>query len=147
MLSREWLQAFVPVGIATGQKWAATGAGAVFLEHEILWLVTARHVVLDAGKNRVAQLLTKEDGGIVIVPLADVHKSSGASWVEDEQTDLAATPLPTMPGLAIKAVTGKECISISDVIPAMPSFTVGCPYGVAGLDPGRPGPLEQKSAP
>lgn len=142
MLSREWLQAFVPVGVAAGPgQWVATGAGVLFLEHGLLWLVTARHVVLEAGKDHVSPLLTTTDGGVVVVQIGKVQHSAGFAWVEDERADLAATPLPTTSGLAVKAVTRRECIPIGDVIPSMPSFTVGCPYGLAGLEPGRPTPL------
>jgi S1-C subfamily serine protease len=142
MLSREWLQAFVPVGVVVGaNKWSAVGAGVVFHEHDLLWLVTARHVVVDAGYERVVPLLNKSDGGVVVLQLADIQRSCGFSWLEDEPRDLAATPLPIFPGLAVKAVTKRECIPLREVVPSMPSYTVGCPYGVAGLDPTRPGPL------
>lgn len=142
MLSPEWLQAFVPVGFAPGpNQWKATGGGVVFLEHDLLWLVTARHVVEETGQKRIAPLLTKADGSIVVVQLADMQASSGFSWLEDEQADVAVTPLPVMPGLAVKAVTHKECILVKDVIPSMPAFTLGCPYGLVGLDPEHPRPL------
>lgn len=142
MLSREWLQAFVPVGVLVGaNQWAAVGAGVLFIEHDLLWLVTAHHVVLDAGKDRIAPLLYKNDNSIVIVRLGEIHSSTGTYWIENEKMDLAATPLPTSPDFAIKAVSRRECIPLAEVIPSMPSYTVGCPYGVSGLDPSRPRPL------
>lgn len=119
----------------------ATGAGILFLEHDLLWLVTARHVVLDAGKERVAALLNKSGGSVLVLQLADIHRSSGLSWLEDEPHDLVATPIPVAPDLAVKALTRKECIPLREVVPSMPAYTVGCPYGVAGLDPTKPSPL------
>jgi hypothetical protein len=141
MLSREWLQAFVPLGMLEGKdRWSAVGAGVLFIEHGVLWLVTALHAVRDV-KERIAPLLRKTDGTVLIVSLADVQKSAAFSWLEDGPMDLAATPMPSAPDLQIKGVTRRECLLIKNVIPSMPAYTVGCPYGLTGLDPARPSPL------
>ncbi len=65
----------------------------------------------------------------------------GFAWIRDSKTDLAAAPMPTAPEFGIKALTGDYCIRIGDMVPSMPCFTIGCPYGLHGLDPTRASPL------
>lgn len=142
MLSREWLQAFVPLGILVGQQeWRAVGAGVVFLEHDILWLVTARHVVANGGAQRIAPIFDQADNTVGVVPLGEFQRFHSFGWIEDKVADLAVSPLPAASGARLKAVTRRDCILIKDLVPSMPSYTVGCPYGVVGLDPARPRPL------
>src|ERR1700752_4558981 len=116
MLSKEWLQAFVPIGIPAGSnRWRAIGAGVLFLDSGILWLVTANHVLRNAQAERITPLLRKTDGGVALVKLGDVQKSSKTSWIQDEKLDLAAAPLPVFEQVALKAVSEHECLRIADV--------------------------------
>lgn len=143
MLSTEWLSAFAPVGYPRGgDAWAACGAGVFFHRHSLLWLMTANHVVdqVDRPEN-LSVLVTSKTGGITVVPVGLVLADHKLSWVRDSVNDLACAPVPVSPELEIKAVAEEQCIPLKDLVPSMPSFTIGCPYGLRGLDPTRATPL------
>jgi hypothetical protein len=144
MLSKEWLTAFAPIGAIQGPgQWRAFGACVFFIKHPLVWTITAGHVVDDIGANAISILCTKVDGGVTILEIGKIHASAGISWVRDPVNDLAAAPTPLLPGspLAIKAVSEKQCLPFKDLLPAMPCFTIGCPYGLHGVDKQRSTPL------
>ena len=141
MLTREWLQAFVPLGVVPSPgQWRAIGAGVLFVHHELLWLITARHV-LRAGRDQIAPLLATTADRVAVLDLESIQNDTALSWIEREDTDIAVTLLPIFPEARIKALSVKECITLDDVVPSMRTYTVGCPYGVPGVDPSRPQPL------
>jgi hypothetical protein len=143
MLSPEWLSAFAPVGSQRGQgAWAAHGAGVFFLRPPLLWLITANHVVDNIGPELVSVLVTQSGGGkVIVIPIGSIAAQHGVAWIRDPNNDLAAIPMPTAPEFGFKALTEQYCIRLSDLIPSMPCFTIGCPYGLHGLDPTRASPL------
>jgi len=143
MLSTEWLNAFAPVGSLRDQgAWVAHGAGVFFHKPPVLWLVTANHVVEQAGIESVSVLVTKSGGGnVIVVPIGKIVVQQGLGWIRDPHNDLAAAPMPMAAEFGIKALTEQYCIRLCDLLPSMPCFTIGCPYGLHGLDPTRANPL------
>ncbi len=143
MLSIEWLSAFAPVGgLRENNQWAAFGAGIFFHKPPLLWLVTARHVVEKVGRQALTVLVTRSSGeGVIVVQVGEILTKHGFSWVEDEANDLAAAPMPASPDLGIKAVTAENCLPLDQLLPSMPCFTLGCPYGLHGVNPQRATPL------
>lgn len=143
MLGSEWLKAFVAVGMLKDSRdWSATGAGVLFLDDDnFIWLVTAAHVVSTTGAGAVAPLLVKIDGTPVVVDLSRVQREAGIEWIVDGDNDIALSPMPRINDVDIRAVSYDVCLSIREVLPSMPAYTVGCPYGMHTLDPVRPAPL------
>jgi Trypsin-like peptidase domain len=143
MLSTEWLSAFAPVGsLQADNHWAAYGACVFFHRPPILWLVTARHVLEKVGRQSLTALLTRPSGeGVIVVEAGKILTAHGLCWVEDEVNDLAAAPIPDSPDFDIIALTDDDCLPFAELVPSMPCFTVGCPYGLPGLNPQSATPL------
>lgn len=142
MLTREWLSSFTPIGAIAGPgKWAPYGAGVLLHHPPFVWVVTASHVIRDVGENHVGILVTQRKGGVTVVDVTGVHASQGLAWLHDEKRDVAVALMPVSPEWDLKGVPEKLCLNFEKIIPSMPCFTVGCPYGVPGLDPSRAVPL------
>ena len=142
MLTRDWLSAFVPIGVLRStNEWSPIGAAVLFHEPPVVWLVTANHVVRNAIGQAITALVTAKQGGIVAVNIQDMQQKHGYGWHEDESKDVAATLMPINPEWELKAIDQNLCINGSELVPSMPCFTVGCPYGVRGFDPQRATPL------
>ncbi len=143
MLSVEWLTTVAPVGrLQQDTLWAAFGAGVFFNKPPLLWLVTANHVVNKVGREQASVLITQASSeGMAVVEVGKILANSGLSWVEDPASDLAAIPMPLSPNFAINAVTPEYCLRLKELIPSMPCYTIGCPYGLYSIDPKRATPL------
>lgn len=141
MLSLEWLRAFVPVGILRGaREFVAAGAGVLIHHPPLVWLVTANHVV-SKPEGRIAVLVPGKDDRIGLLDVSDLHSRQGLKWLVDSDADIAATPFPLSGEMRVKAVSERNCILLSAVVPSMGTYTVGCPYGIRGVDPERVTPL------
>lgn len=144
MLNREWLSAFVPLGVVeNSDAWRPVGAGVLFIEGQVVWLLTAAHVIGGQGKGVVPLLTLKGGRGVTVLDLPGVHRSHGLDWQTDNERDLACALMPTSDDFDIKAVDRSTCLRISEAVPSMSCFTIGCPYGVRGFDPKRATPLVQ----
>jgi hypothetical protein len=143
MLSTEWLSAFAPVGgLRDDNLWAAAGACVFFHKPPLLWIITARHVAEKVGRPALTVLVTQSSGeGVIVVKVGEILGNHGFNWVEDELNDLAAAPMPNSPDFSIKAVTLENCLPMTELLPSMPCFTVGCPYGLPGVNPQKATPL------
>jgi hypothetical protein len=143
MLSTEWLSAFAPVGgLKEDNLWAAFGACVFFHKPPLLWVVTAQHVLKKVGPSALTVLVTRSSGeGVIVVPVGEILQTHGFSWAEDAVNDLAAAPMPASPDFGIKAVSPENCLPLADLLPSMPCFTLGCPYGFHGVNPQRATPL------
>lgn len=142
MLSDDWLRAFLPVGhVQAGERWSAVGAGVLFSHRNILWIVTANHVVEAAGPSISVLQSHGASERVALLELGEVQREHGLGWLRDEPKDIAAAVMPRFPGIDVKAISKELCLPLSGVMPSMLSFTVGCPYGVRGFDPSRATPL------
>jgi len=143
MLSSEWLNAFAPVGFLQAENsWRAVGAGVFCSKPPLLWLVTANHVVETVGQDTTSVLVTRSTGdAVTVVEVGRILASRNLPWVRDEASDLAAAPMAVAPDFRIKAVSREVCLALQDLVPSMPCYTVGCPYGLRGVDPQRSTPL------
>jgi len=85
-------------------------------------------------------LLSRKDGdGVIAVDLSALPE--GASWLRDLDNDVAARIVPLPPGHAAKAVGIDRFADDEDLVPGRQCFTIGCPYGLRGVDPTRATPL------
>jgi hypothetical protein len=142
MLSKEWLATVAPVGTVMGSdRWAAFGAGVFIHKPPLVWLVTAGHVIDKVGEQRVSVLITRSGGGLGVVEVAAILTSHDLSWVRDPANDLAAAPMPVPDQFDIKAVPLGYCLPMAELVPSMHCFTIGCPYGLRGVDAQRATPL------
>jgi hypothetical protein len=162
MLSHDWLSAFAPVGsVQAGNQWAACGACVFFHHPPVLWLVTARHVLEKVGRHALTVLVARTSGDaaivgrqaltqpvprstgkdVVVVEVGKILADNGISWVEDEGTDLAAAVMPDAPELGLLSLTREHCLPLAELVPSTLCFTVGCPYGLHGLNPQTALPL------
>jgi hypothetical protein len=143
MLSREWLSAFVPIGLLHNQNsWKPNGAGVLLHDHPFIWLVTANHVVPAKTTDHIGVFVTNPgERQRVCIDLTNEHQALGLGWVRDAENDVATCLMPVNPAWDIKAVGEELCIKFEEVLPSMQCYTVGCPYGVSGVDPQRATPL------
>src|SRR5688572_22075960 len=142
MLSRDWLKAFIPLGIVRSPtEFSAVGAGVLVHAPPRLWLVTANHVVKKNAGQPLFAMLPHRSQGVGLLNLSDVHRHHGITWLVDERSDIAITPFPIHAEADIKAVVRENCILQANVVASMGAFTVGCPYGMRGVDPERATPL------
>ncbi|MEW6368852.1 MAG: serine protease [Acidobacteriota bacterium] len=138
MLTRDWLKAFLPIGVIEDGMWKPLGAGVLFVEERLLWLVTAAHVVTTADSGaRHATLVGRKGGGVAVLNLTDFFKQAGINWQVDPAYDLALGLMPVLPDFDIRALEKGQCLRVSDVLPSFQCYTVGCPYGARGFDPSR----------
>jgi len=142
MLDQDWLKTFAPFGIIPQPGlWQPTGA-CVFISYEdVIWCVTAAHVLNTAAGKPVGCMATL-NGQQTIIGLTDIYKQQpGIGWIIDRESDLAAGPMPIAPGIDIRAIGFDRCLEQKDLIPSMPCLTAGQPYGLPGVDPAKPTPL------
>src|SRR5262249_22810120 len=141
--STEGLNAFAPVGaLQSDNLWAAFGACVFFRKTSSLWMVTANHVVEKVGQQAVTVLVTRASGeGVIVVEVGKILNHHKLTWLQDRVNDLAAAPMPASPELGIRTMTPENCLTLAKLVPSMPCFTVGCPYGLYGVNPQRATPL------
>ena len=138
MLSSEWLSTVVQLGVLSSpDRWTATGAGIFVNNEPVLWLVTARHLV----QPDLVAMLTRDVGGRAFFPLQVMLEDFDLEWVEDESRDLAALVVPVLPKARMKAIDRTNMLDVEDLVPSMPAYAIGCPYGIDGLDPSTATPL------
>ena len=142
MLSTEWLETVAPVGMFTPPSgWSSRGAGVFLHKPPFVWLVTANHVVKSIGEAAVRALISKAAGGVTVVEIGTILAAHGLAWVRDEANDLAAAPMPVSVELRIQARPEEFCLPFASVIPSMTAYTIGCPYGLHGVNPHQATPL------
>lgn len=143
MLTAEWLRAFASVGVFKGgNDFVASGAGVFFHHEGLLWILTANHVLGITGKRLLSVLVGQAMGDQpTVVNLGELQGHLGIDWVIDEANDLAASLMPYSNEVTIKAVMAQNCLTFAEVMPSMPCYTIGCPYGFRGADPASSIPL------
>ncbi len=77
----------------------------------------------------------------MLVQIGKMLAGSGLEWVRDEASDLAAAPSPVSPDFSIKAIDPRVCLPCQEILPSMQCFTLGCPFGLRGVDSQRATPL------
>jgi S1-C subfamily serine protease len=136
VLSIEWLNAVAPVGsLQSGNEWVATGAGVFVSAPPLVWVVTANHVVEAVGADSISVVVNRASGdSVTVVELSKILALHNLSWVRDPANDLAAAPMPLSPEYQIKAIGQDLCLLLEHLIPSMPCYSIGCPYGLRGVD-------------
>jgi hypothetical protein len=143
MLSKEWLSAFVPIGLLGNDNlWKPIGAGVLLHDPPVVWLVTANHVVSPKPSDRIGVFVTQRDvQQRVCIDLTSEQRRASLGWIRDSRHDVATSLMPVNPTWDIKAIGKELCIPFDALLPSMQCYTIGCPYGVAGVDPQRAIPL------
>lgn len=142
MLDRDWLKTFAAFGfIPEANRWLPTGA-CVFVGHEdVVWCVTAAHVLTQAAEKSVGAIVSI-NGQQTIVDLTAIYKATpGVGWIIDTNSDVAAGPMPMPPGIDIRSIGFDRMLEQDDLLPSMSCLTGGQPYGLPGVDPDKPTPL------
>lgn len=137
MVTRDWLRTVVPLGEYQGARWVPRGAGVVMSHKGTVWLVTSGRAVT-AGRELVA-IVEGEGGRAGEVPFGGTRGSSG--WFVNTALDVAVHQFPQARETVVRILTEKDCASLTDTQPGTAAYTLGCPYGLAGMDPSRPAVL------
>lgn len=148
MLSPDFLNTAVPLGmLGPDGTFRPLGSGVLVERHGLSWLVTARHV-RDAGENgaddgtRFVLVGTTKEEDHFPMDLRETAETHDLEWIETaEEEDLAAMPVPLSPEWVHRTIPESLCLTGDAVIPSMPCYTIGIPYGFASADPGRITPL------
>ncbi len=142
MLDHDWLRTFASFGIVPQpDRWLPTGA-CVFIHHqEVIWCVTAAHVLDGAPGQSFGCMVTINGSSIVLKLTESYRQMPGVGWIFDRASDLAAGPMPMPAGIDIRALGFEQCLDQKDLIPSMPCLTAGQPYGLPGVDMSKPTPL------
>jgi hypothetical protein len=146
MLSPEWLSAVAPVGATVAPNaWAAFGACTFFNRHRVLWLVTANHVVNSIGNAALSVFVGRQPpDGVAVIEVGKILADNGLDWVRNTEGDLAAAPMPVTAeplSLGIKWIGADACLELGKLSPSLPCVTIGCPFGLPGVDLTRSTPL------
>ena len=143
MLSREWIKAFLPIGVLeeSGSNIGIIGAGFLYFDPPVIWLITAAHVISGAAGQRIVPVLTHKNGGRIHLDLNAVHETHDLRWHMDEANDVAVAITSVHDDMDIKAVARHNFLPAAELIPSMCCYTVGCPYQVTGFDPASNAPL------
>lgn len=145
MLNSKWLKIFAPIGVLNNQEqWCAIGAGAFFLQEPIVWFVTANHVIQEAADRHCLILVGHKTKQITLIDLTAIHAEHSIDWINNEASDLAASPVPTSPDFTLKALKEGNCFTLAKIVLSMTAYTMGCPYGLRGFDPTSTDPLVQQ---
>ncbi|MBN1959407.1 MAG: hypothetical protein JW841_00550 [Deltaproteobacteria bacterium] len=142
MLDQDWLKAFAAFGsIQHPNLWLPMGACVFISYEEIVWCVTAAHILNDA-KDKSVGCLVEVSGQQTILNLTEIQsKTPNIRWIIDQASDLAACPMPLPNGINIRSVGFDRCLEQKDLLPSMPCLTAGQPYGLPGVDRTKPTPL------
>jgi hypothetical protein len=114
-----------------------------FYRPPLVWLVTANHVVQRIGEQKVVTFVHRlSDRQVLGVEIGKILADRGLSWLLDPKNDLAASPMAFGPDrFDMTPLHADVCLPLNELRPAMPCVTVGCPYGLPGIDPTRVTPL------
>jgi len=140
MLDQQWLATFAPVGdIPAPGQWRPAGAGVFLAHHDLVWLVTAHHLV--TGTRDLGVLVPIHGRPALVGLTAAMEDQPELEWLISPSHDIAVAPMSTPDGIGIKALSRDQCIPEDEVLASMPCLTGGCPYGLPGVDRQRTIPL------
>jgi len=133
----DWLRTFLPLGVFEDEeRWTPVGAGVLFADLPLVWLITARSVLDEAAGRPFAAWLGDED----FFRFDGALRASGLEWVRHEEHDLAVCPFPLAPEWNLRAFTEANTIFLDAAAPGVQVQTVACPFGAPGLRPDGPPP-------
>lgn len=146
MLSPDFLNTAVPLGLlGTDGAFKPLGSGVLVTRHELSWLVTARHVMKAGARDSSGEFVlvgTTKSSEQFPMDLRKIAGENDIEWVESgEEEDLTAIPVPLSQDWIHRTIPESLCLIGKDVIPSMPCYTLGIPYGLGTLSPGRITPL------
>lgn len=145
MLDQNWLSTFAGLGVVdavsgSSARWRPVGA-CVFISHAgFSWVVTAGHVLDQAGASDLAVRISVGNT-VQLLGLSDLHRHIGAEWVRDSHHDVAAGLIATPKGAGFKTIPEKYLLGSDEDPTSMHCYTGGCPLGLPGMDAQRAVPL------
>lgn len=128
----EWLGAFVPLGKLENETWSPLGAGVLFVEAPILWLLTARSVLEAAGDAPISAWVRDSKQG-TLLDLTTGRRGTPLDWIASEEDDVAVCIFPTDRSFKFKAFNESQCFPAHDLQALLPTATLCAPYGLAPL--------------
>ena len=122
----DWLQSFVPVGVLTEESWNPAGAGFLFVDMPVVWLVTATAVVerVEQSGGRAGCWIRRSPEGVTMVDVSTAHQQSGTRWIHGER-GISIGLFPTDPNFRIKAFAAQQCSRLAELKPLMPVVSLG----------------------
>ncbi|MCO5169803.1 MAG: hypothetical protein M9894_25985 [Planctomycetes bacterium] len=137
----EWRLACVPLGALRGEgAWSPLGAGVLFIDAPVLWLLTARSVLEAAGGAPVAAWAATTDGAGTMIDLTTGRPGTPLDWVRHPERDLAATVFPVGARLKLKAFAEAQTLPEEHLAP-LARVAVGAFAFGFGATTQRPSPL------
>lgn len=127
----ECLPAVLPVGRTRDGGFQPLGAGVLFIDSPLVWLLTARSLVEAAGDAPLGAYISPEREGTV-VDLTTGRRGTPLDWLRDPEHDVAACLFPIDPSWPIKAFPEARCVDASLLGPATTVASVSLPWGLPG---------------
>lgn len=131
----ECLPAVLPLGRTGGGAFQPLGAGVLFIDSPLVWLLTARSVLEATGDAALGAYVSPEREGTV-VDLTTRRRGTPLDWIVDPALDVAACLLPIDPTWPIKAFPEARCVTPALVPAEETVWSVCFPWGL----PGQAGP-------
>ncbi|HBP17601.1 MAG TPA: hypothetical protein DEA08_07400 [Planctomycetes bacterium] len=128
----EWLGSFVPLGKVEGESWTPIGAGVLFVEAPIVWLLTARSALEAAGDAPISAWVRDDKKG-TLLDLTQGRRGTPLDWIVSKDDDVAVCLFPTDPSWKVKAFNESQCFPAHDLQALLPTATLCAPYGLAPL--------------
>lgn len=136
-----WRLACVPLGAVRAEgAWAPLGAGVLFVDAPVLWLLTTRSVVEGAQGAPVGAWVPTTDGAHAVVDLSTGRRGTPLDWVLHPERDLAATVFPIGARLVLKAFSEAQTLPDELLAPLLPVAVAAFAHGL-GPAGQRPAPL------
>lgn len=125
----DWLGAVVPLGLAREGAWRPIGAGALFIDPPVVWLLSVGSL-LDAvpADRNLAAFVSEEQGGTVL-DLTTGRRGTPIDWIRHASLDLAACLFPINPAWSIKAFPEARCVESEQLFPGLAVQAVCSAYG------------------
>jgi hypothetical protein len=124
--SQDWLNAFVQLGRFEDDTWTPVGGGFLFLDADVVWLVTARDVVDTAAGGRLAAWVGRPG---TIVELSKALHENGLDWVRHEHRNIATCLFPLDASWNVKAFSEAASMRARDMTPLLQTCSLGALYG------------------
>ncbi len=128
----DWLGAFVPLGVASERTWTPLGAGVLLVDAPVVWLITARAVLQEAGDRRLAAFVSEQAGGLVL-DLTTGRRGTPLDWLVDEEHEVAACVVPIDPAWGTRAFPEARCAPAERLQAGTPVQGLACVHGVPGV--------------
>lgn len=123
----DWQSAFLPIGVTVGNSWEPLGGGVLLLDSPLVWLVTAREVVANAGDQHITTWVPHQERPMLL-DLTDSQHRSQVAWVH-HPAGISASLFPLDPAFTVRAFAESQCTRVRNIQPLQPAASIGRMYG------------------